>query len=75
MNMVGTATPAVRPACEANTGVRSGTHGFESVTCNTRIGLRSFLDAFGTRRFYCGAPGHLASVRMRFGEAIHEGMD
>jgi len=35
--------------------------------CQTRVGLRSHIDATGTVRYFCGAPGHAANVTRRFG--------
>ena len=65
-----TASP---PKCDANSSGRAATDwGMDFLPCQTRVGLRSFMDREGVRRYFCAAPGHRANVERRFGvsEAI-----
>jgi len=41
----------------------------EFLPCQTRVGLRSFMDARHEVRRYCAAPEHRANVERRFGLA------
>ena len=59
---------AVRSKCDAtNTKVGWDAWGARGIPCQTRVGLRSFIDRQGTPRFACAAPGHFANVERRFG--------
>lgn len=61
-------TTAAPPRCDARAVGRVSTDwGFESMPCNARRGLRSFVDHEGTTRYACAAPGHFANVERRFG--------
>lgn len=61
-------TIAAAPKCDARATGRAVTDwGFASLPCNTARGLRSFVDADGTTRFACAAPGHYADVERRYG--------
>jgi hypothetical protein len=65
-----TATSSAPPKCDAASTGRAATDwGFTSLPCQTRLGLRSFVDREGTVRFYCATPEHKANVERRFGHA------
>ena len=63
-------TASAPPKCDAAATGRAATDwGFVSLPCQTRLGLRSFVDRAGTVRFYCATPEHKANVERRFGRS------
>lgn len=62
------ATASAPARCDANTTQVGITEwGTTGIPCQTRVGLRSFLDRSGVRRYYCPAPEHRRNVERRFG--------
>lgn len=62
-----TASP---PRCDANSTGRAATDwGHDALPCQTRVGLRSFVDRTGETRYYCPAPQHKSAVERRSGRA------
>lgn len=59
---------AVRAKCDAlSEGRAASDWGMFALPCQSRRGLRSFVDAAGTVRYFCAAPGHQRNVERRFG--------
>ena len=67
--MVTDVTTATHKCDAAATGRAATDWGFVSLPCQTRLGLRSFVDRDGTVRFYCAIPEHKANVLRRFGQS------
>lgn len=65
----------VAQTCEARTGQRAGEFHEEPIWCNAQRGLRSFLDATGTRRWYCPALHHKDTVARRYGVQARWALD
>ena len=57
---------ATRPTCDARIGVRRTDFGMEPLWCHQWVGLRSFIDRLGARRYYCSR--HELAVVGRYGE-------
>jgi hypothetical protein len=56
--------------CEAVTGKRAGTWGWEPVTCGQSVALVTVRDAAGILHHVCSIEGHRADVVRRFGETV-----
>jgi hypothetical protein len=63
------ATATIRATCSARTGEAAGDYSLVPLWCRAVVGLRSYVDASGVTRWYCGAPNHKAAVRRRYPEA------